>query len=226
MANYFNLEKDTTAPAGVTISLAGGAQYATNQVIEATIGTSDEVTTGYQMKIWGDIDGTYDTDVQPLEADSNWISYATAKNIKLSATDGSKTVYLKVRDDVYNPCTEVSDTIILDTTLPVVNITGPDLSKISKQATKNVSSFSFTVDSIFDEYKVKVVSSSGAAHDTGDLIPTAGGSTNMSGSAGSYPASTPINCQINCIDLESASAADGVKIIKVFVKDTAGNWSV
>jgi hypothetical protein len=107
-----------------------------------------------------------------------------------------------------------------------VTISGPDVSKISKIAGKNVASFSFSVDTIFDEFKVKVVSSTGASHDTGTLIPTAGGSTNMSGNEGNYPAATPINCQITGTDLEAASAGDGQKIIKVFVKDQAGNWSV
>jgi len=226
MANYFNLTLDTTGPAAPSISLESGATYATAQLVTATISTSDSPTTNYQMKIWGDVDTTHNADIQDTEIASAWISYATSQQVKLSSGDGSKTVYLKIRDDVYNESSQADDSIILDSTLPVVSITGPDLSKISKVAGKNVSSFSFTVDGIFDEYKVKAVASSGAAHDTGTLIPTTAGSTNMSGSAGDYPASTPINCSIYGTDLETADSGDGVKIIKVFVKDKAGNWSV
>jgi len=226
MASFFNLTLDTTAPSNVTLAIEGGAAYASQQLVNLTIGTSDGVTTGYQMLIWGDVDTTYDANVQTLEGSSAWITYATSKQIKLSTGDASKTIYIKVRDDVYNPSGQASDSIILDTTVPVVTIAGPDLSKISKQSGKNVSAFSFSVDTIFEEYKVKVVSSSGAAHDVGAQIGTASGSTNMSGSAGGYPASTPINCQINGTDLETASNGDGVKIIKVFVLEGSGSWSV
>ncbi|HDK26931.1 MAG TPA: hypothetical protein ENG48_07585 [Candidatus Atribacteria bacterium] len=225
MANYFTLTLDTTGPANPSISLESGAQYATQQLITASISTDDSDTTNYQMKIWGDVDTTYDADIQDTEGNSSWISYSESKQIKLSSGEGSKTIYLKIRDDVWNESAQASDDIILDTSLPVVTISGPDVSKISKVSGKNVCSFSFTVNDDFVEYKVKVVASSGAAHDTGTQIPTTGGSVNMSGS-GSFSADDPINCQIYGADLESADAGDGDKIIKVFAKDSAGNWSV
>jgi hypothetical protein len=226
IANYFSLSLDTTAPASPTISLEGGAAFATDQLITATIGCGDGDTTGYQMILWGDVDTTHNANIQATEGASSWITYSISQQVKLSTTDGSKTVYLKIRDDVYNESSQTSDSIILDATLPVVSITGPDVSKISKQTGKNTVSFSFQCDSIFDEYKVKVVATSGAAHDTGTQIPTTAGSSNMSGSAGDYPASTPINCQIKGTDLETASSGDGLKIVKVFVKDQSGQWSV
>lgn len=226
MASYFNLTLDTTGPADPSISLESGATYATQQLIDATISTSDGTTTNYQMKIWGDVDTTENANIQDTEGASSWITYSTSQQVKLSATDGEKTIYLKIRDNVYNESSQASDSIILDSTLPVATVsTGPDVSTISKIAGKNVCSFSFTVDSIFDEYKVKVVASTGATHDTGTQIPTTAGSTNMSGSAGDYPASTPIDCQIYGTDLETADSGDGEKVIKVFAKDKAGNWS-
>jgi hypothetical protein len=225
LANYFNLTLDTTAPASPTISIEGGATYATQQLVNLTIGTSDGTTTGYQMKIWGDVDTAYDGDVKDTEGGSAWITYATTKQIKLSAADGSKTIYLRIRDDVYNQSAQVSDSINLDTTLPVVTIAGPDVTKISKIVGKDVCSFSFQVDGVFAEYVVKVVTASGAAHDTGVQIPTTAGSTNMSGNSGNYPATTPINCTIKGTDLETASTGDANKIIKVFVRDSANQWS-
>ena len=226
MANYFNLTLDTTGPANPSITIASGATFTGDQVVSLTIGTSDTPTTGYQMKIWGSVDTDYSEDVQATETGSNWITYATTKQIKLSAGDGLKTIYLKLRDDVYNPSAEVYDTINLDTDLPTVSITGPDVSKISKQTGKDTCSFSFQVNEVFDEYKVKVVASVAATHDTGTQIPTTGGSSNMSGSAGDYPADTVINCSIKGADLESVASGDGSKIIKVFAKDKAGQWSV
>lgn len=225
MANYFTLTLDTTGPANPQIKIENGALYTTTQLVSCSISTSDSVTTGYQMKVWGNVDKTHDTDVQDTEVASTWITYGTSKQVKLSTTDGNKTVYLKIRDDVHNPSAQASASIILDTDAPAVTISGPDVVKISKQTGKDEASFSFQVNEVFDEYKVKVVASSAATHDAGTVIPTTAGSTNMSGTVGSYPADTAINCKIKGADLETASTGDGEKTIKVFAKDKAGQWS-
>ena len=140
MASYFNLELDTTAPQSPSISIEAGAQYAIQQLVDLTISTADGDTTGYQMKIWGDVDTTHNADIQDLEGSSNWITYSTSQQVKLSTGDATKTIYIKLRDDVLNESAQANDTIILDTSLPVVTITGPDESKISKVAGANVSS--------------------------------------------------------------------------------------
>ena len=224
MANYFYITLDTTAPANPSIVIEGGATYTANQLVDVALSTSDSDTTGYQMKIWGDVDNSHDTDVQSTEGDSNWITYQESKQIRLSEADESKTLYLRIRDDVHNVSSQASDSIILDSTQPTVTITGPDVDRISKIDGRDEASFSFQVDQDFEEYKVKVVSSTGASHDTGTAILTTNGSTNMSGTD-SFASTTPINSILNGADLEVASAGDGEKIIKVFVRDAAGNWS-
>lgn len=226
MANNFTLTLDTTGPASPSVIIDSNAAYATAQLVNLAIGTADGVTTGYQMKIWGSVDAAYDVNVQATEGASAWITYATTKQVKLSTGDGAKTINLKIRDDVFNESAQASDSINLDTTKPVVTISGPDVPKISEITGKDIASFSFTVDQVFSEYKIKVVASSGSAESTGVQIGTASGSTNMSGAAGNYAAATAINCTIEATDLKTASAGDGAKIIKVFVKDAAGNWSV
>lgn len=219
MASYFNLTLDTTAPAGLTLSINDGALYATSTAVTLTIGVTDSVTTGYQMKIWG-IDGVED------EGSASWESFAATKSVNLTSGDGLKTVYVKVRDDVYNETVPVSDTITLNTAVPVVSITGPDVSRISKNAGKNQAIINFTADVIFDEYKVCVVPQNNSTQDAGTVIPTDGGSINTSGSDGDYPASENIQVTITGTDLETASSGDGVKIVKVFVRSQAGIWSV
>lgn len=226
MASNFTLKLDTTAPPNVQISIDSGAPFATQQLVSAGITCGDADTTGYQMLIWGNVDAAYDANVQTTEGGSSWVSFAASKQVNLSATDGSKTLYCKVRDSVHNVSAQASDSINLDTTLPTPNVSfGPDVSVVSKQTGCDTCSFSFTVDQIFDEYKVKVVPAAGSAHTAGTLIPTTAGSSNMSGAAGSYPASTPISCSIKGTDLETASNGDGDKIVKVFAKDQAGQWS-
>lgn len=225
MASNFILTLDTTAPSGVSISLAGGAVYTAIRDITATLGTSDGDTTGYSMKLWGDVDPAFDANVQTLEASSTWITFAASKAIRLTSGDATKTVFVKIRDDVWNESTGVSDTIIYDATMPVITITGPDVSRISKISGKRVSSFSFSPDVALDAYKVKVVPSSGSLENAGTQIGTTNGSTNMTGGAVSGGGS--INCTIDGRDLEVASAGDGDKIIKVFGRESGSqNWSV
>lgn len=219
MASYFNLTLDTTAPSGLTLQINDGALYATSTAVTLKIAVSDEQTTGYQMKIWG-VAGVED------EGSASWESYAATKSVNLTAGDGLKTVYIKVRDDVGNESAQVSDTITLNTTVPVVTITGPDKSKISKVAGFNTSIINFTSDVAFEEYKVCVVPQNNSTQDAGTIIGTTNGSINTSGSDGDYPASENIQVTINGADLEVASSGDGVKIVKVFVKNAAGTWSV
>lgn len=216
MASYFNLVLDTLAPQGLTVKLNNGSQYTTSKNVTLSISVSD--TSGYQMKVWG-IDGASSED------SASWETFASTKSIALPTGDGLKTVYVKVRDDVCNETAAASANITLDTSVPAVTIIGPDVSRISKTAPKNVATFSFTSDVAFTEYKIKVVPSKSSLHDAGTLIGTANGSTNMN-ATGTFKASTAITCKIYGKDLEAASAGDGEKIIKVFVKNTVGTWSV
>lgn len=218
MASYFNLTLDTLAPQGLTIKLNNGSQYTTNKTVQLAVNVTDESADGYQMKVWG-IDGI------AKESDAVWETLANVKDITLPTGDGLKTVYVKVRDDVCNETAAASATITLDTSVPAVTIIGPDVSRISKTAPKNVATFSFTSDVDFTEYKVKVVPSQSSLHDAGTLIGTANGSTNMT-ATGTFKASTAISCKIYGKDLEAASSGDGEKIIKVFVKNAHGTWSV
>ena len=218
MASYFNLALDTTAPTGLTLSMNEGAMYATSTAVNLTIGLTDSPTTGYQMKIWG-IEGATE------ETAASWETFATSKSVNLTTGDGLKTVYIKVRDDVGNETAQVTDTITLDTTVPVVTITGPDKSKISKVTGYDTSIFSFMADVEFAEYKVCVVPATLSTQEAGTLIPVTGGSQNTSGSEGNYQADTAITVTIKGADLESASSGDGTKVVKVFVKTAAGLWS-
>lgn len=218
MASYFNLVLDTLAPQGLAVKLNNGSQYTTSKNVTLSISVSDTSTSGYQMKVWG-VDGASSED------SASWETFASTKSIALPTGDGLKNVYVKVRDDVCNETAAASATITLDTSVPAVTIIGPDVSRISKTAPKNVATFSFTSDVDFAEYKVKVVPSKSSLHDAGTLIGTDNGSTNMKGT-GTFKKSTAITCKIFGKDLETASSGDGEKIIKVFVKNPHGTWSV
>ena len=219
MASFFNLSLDTLAPAGLAAALNDDALYTTSEIVTLKLEMADADTTGYQMKIWG-IAGVED------EASAAWETFAAEKSITLPDGDGLKTVYVKVRDDVGNESAAVSDSITLDTAVPVVAITGPDKSKISKVDGFDSAVINFTSDVAFEEYKVCVVPATNSLQSAGVVIPATNGSENTSGAAGGYAADTNIAVTINGADLETASAGDGVKIIKVFVRNAAGTWSV
>lgn len=225
MANYIYITLDTTAPSNPTVIIDGGAIYSTDFLVDLTISVGDVNTIGYQMKIWGDVDEEYNPNIRANEQDSAWITFSTNPQIKLSANDGKKTINVRVRDDVHNASSVAIDDITLDTSIPTVTVTQPDVSKISKQEGKDTASFTFQSNEDFVEYKVKLVGNTGATHDTGTNIPTTNGSINTSGT-GVFTASTVTTVTIKGRDLELAGATtDGQKIIKVFVKDSSGQWS-
>lgn len=227
MANFVYITLDTTAPSNPVITIAGGAVFTTAQLVSLAISVDDVDKTGYQMLIWGDVDTTYDTNVKATEVTSVWAPFNAAPQIKLAAGDGNKTINVRVRDDVHNASSVAIDSISMDMSLPTVTVTTADVSKISKVAGKDVFSFTFSSNEAFTEYKVKLVSATGAAESTGTTIPTTAGSINTSGVAGNYTSGQVITVSIKGNDLATAGAStDGQKIVKVFVKDGSGQWSV
>jgi hypothetical protein len=67
---------------------------------------------------------------------ASWEAYASSKSLTLSSGDGTKTVYVKFKDQYGNLTSSYSDTIILDTTPPtapanviIQDISNPDISE-------------------------------------------------------------------------------------------------
>jgi hypothetical protein len=220
MASTFTLTLDTTAPQGASLTLSAGAAYATSAAATADFATSDGSTAGYQVKVWGDLAGG-----PANEGAASWQTYSASVAITLTSGDGLKTVSGKIRDDVGNETAVLTDTITLDTTSPVPTISVAFAPvKISKVATFDASTGSFQADTAIQAWKVKVVPATNSVHSAGTTIPTTGGSSNTTG--GALAATTNQSVTINGTDLETASAGDGAKIVKVFVQDLAGNWSL
>jgi hypothetical protein len=225
VAGSFTLTLDTTGPAAVGGKINADALYATSRDVTLAPTTSDSDTTGYQIKIWGDVDLANNANIQDTEANSSWITLTASMAVRLSTGDGSKALTWRLRDDVNNTSATATDSITLDTTLPVVAIqSGPTPTKISEQATKDSSTVTWQADTHIQAYKVKVVSASTSLENTGTQIPTTAGSANVSG--GAVNATTNVTTTIKGTDLKTASAGDGAKVVKIFVQDDAGNWSV
>lgn len=214
MASYFNLTLDTLAPTISAFTINNGASVTTSATVTLNITSADAAA----MKIWG-INGV------ATEAAASWETFASSKSVTLTSGDGSKTVYIKVRDSVYNESSASSATITLSTAIPTITITGPDVSVISEQSGKNVATFSFQSSMALKAWKVKLVPANNSTEDAGTQIGTTNGSTNMTGTT--LAANTSKQCTINGSDLSvAAGGADGTYIIKVFGQASANNlWS-
>lgn len=221
MPANFNLVLDTTPPQAVTCVIEAAAGTTTDPFIDVTVGTTDAAgggLAGYQVKVWGDVEGA------PDEASAVWQAYAGPSSpltLQLSGTDGVKTVYAKLRDDVWNESAAVSDQIVLNQVGVTVNIiSGPDVNRVSRIATKRQATFTWAADGPFAHYEVRVVPSSNSDHLAGVPVGSVG-STNVSGDA-AFAGNTPI---ITVVDGRDVPDPDETKVIKVFAQDADGNWS-
>lgn len=227
MAANFNLILDTTGPQGVGGTLNAGALYTNDPVVALAATTTDPNTTGYQIKVWGDVDPAADPNVQTTEAASSWVAYTPEVPVTLASGDGVKTLTWRLRDDVWNPSATATDAISLNTSAPTVTLdSGPAPTKISKIALpdpgKDKSSVTWHASEDYQAYSVRVVPAVNSGHTEGSAIPTTGGSQNVGGGAGT--GATQVTTLIRGADLETAGA-EGNNIVKVFVQDLAGNWS-
>jgi len=218
MASFFYLTLDTLAPQNITVLINDGAPYTASRTVTLAIETNDIDTTGYSMKIWG-IDGV------ATESEAEWEAYAPLKAVNLPDGNGPKTVYVSVRDAVWNQAPTVFASIMLNTAIPVVTASSPDVPAISTVPGKDAATFSFVVNEPFIAYSVRVVPEIMSLHTDGVQIPTTNGSTNMSGT-GAFAANTEIVSTINGADLYLASNENGEKIIGVYAQNTYGLWSV
>jgi hypothetical protein len=100
---------DRTGPTGGSITIEGGAQYATSATVNLTL-TASDVSGPLQMHIYGDVGAT------------GWITYAGAYGVTLSGSDGQKTVKAEYRDALGNTSPEYNDSIFLDVNNPTGSV--------------------------------------------------------------------------------------------------------
>jgi fibronectin type 3 domain-containing protein len=109
---------DRAAPTGVSIVINDGDTLTLNRMVSLAVSATDATSGLSQMQFSND-GSTW----------SSWESCANSRVWYLSTGDGTKTVYLKVKDMAGNIAGQVSDTIVLDTTAPtpaIVILDGSD----------------------------------------------------------------------------------------------------
>jgi hypothetical protein len=238
MASTATLTLDTTAPS-VSLQIDGGASTTTDLDVDLTI-TSAAVDK-YQMKIYGDVSDTFATaEYRALEANAPWIAFAGTKTgVKITSGDGSKTIRIKVVDDVGNVSSEATATITLNTAIPTITISTPlsasetDASsnpKISKISGKDTATLGFTSNVALDQWQVRRVPNATDTVAAGTVIPQTAGSTTQ---GTTLAASTEQTVTIKGTDFESAGASGtgtpegNSYIVKVFGRNASnGLWSV
>ncbi len=103
---------DTTPPTG-TIKINNDNQYTNSTSVTLTLSAQDNTGgSGLSQMQFSNNGTTYSTPK----------AYATTKSWTLTSGDGTKTVYVKYKDVAGNWSSPVSDTIVLDTTPPVISI--------------------------------------------------------------------------------------------------------
>ncbi|WP_232278979.1 chitobiase/beta-hexosaminidase C-terminal domain-containing protein [Geotalea uraniireducens] len=110
---YTITASDTTPPSG-TITINSGAAYTKTTTTTLSLSCTDNAGACNQMQFSND--------------NASWSApeaYATTKAWTSATGDGTKTVYAKFKDAAGNWSSVVSDTIVLDSTTPVVAITSP-----------------------------------------------------------------------------------------------------
>lgn len=265
MANYFNITLDTTAPGGVGVKINGDEVRTVSTEAILSITCSDADKTGYKMKVWGDIVKSNGTVI--TESNAAWEDFSATKAVTLleaEDNDNQRIVYVKVRDDLHNESAAASDSIILYTELPEINIlAGPTPARITTRSDKHGSTpgellllvalsrsvVTFTSNKDLSDIKVMLTSSVNALHNdaTNMLIPSAGesqiaiaseseeaengflqlsGEDGMTVSGQNIAAGTEISLVVSGDDLKIISPTDGVKLIKIFVKEKDAHWSV
>lgn len=223
MPSNIQFTLDTFAPASVVLTAPANSG---SLVVSVNASTTDSDTTGYTMKLWG-AGVSADTIAGTTKANAPVLAYTTgAKNVTFVA-EGSSQLNLAVYDDVGNETLATPVTINIVTTLATVtvsNINGGNTAhtKFSTTPPYNVLSFNFTSSMDYTEWRILRVSTTGSLVGSGTAIGTANGSTNISG-VETVPAGTPKAVSINMLDLPTQ--VNELKIIKVFVKNVAGNWS-
>jgi hypothetical protein len=102
-----------------------------------------------------------------------------------------------------------------DTTPPgTINVTGVTATKMSRVVGKDAIDATFTADEAFVEYMIRKVANAADTRTMGTLIEQTTVSSRSSHTA-----------TITDDELVAGAGAEGTNLLKVFVKDAAGNWS-
>lgn len=213
---------------------------------------NDDFMGGVKYKLYGDFCYNEQGPAGIIKDDAEWKDfvadegkeYMSITNLFCTSGDGTKNIYVVVKDNAGNEMT-IKDpkSFFYDTTLPIVTVSDIDYNRISKVHTErrngsglivgkyaDETHFTFKPDSVIQAYKVCAyadASAAAAGSASDNAIGMAHGSIGMSASG--LNADTAVSAKITGADYEAAlggTGHDGAHIVVVYVQDLAGQWSV
>jgi hypothetical protein len=121
-----NIKLDKTVPSG-SILINNGDTYTTLASVTLNLSASDTLSGVFQMRFSNN--GTVWT---------SWEPYSTSKTWNLPAGDGVKKVYVQFKDNALLPSPSYDDSIVLDTSAPVILIESPSMNSQLRSSTVTV----------------------------------------------------------------------------------------
>ena len=224
---------DNSIPVINSVVINNGDEYTKNPNITVTVSFASSVSGIDTITLQGDIATGATTNITLTDSDR----IAGYKDIStvLSNTDGQKTIIVQIQNRTGTLSDSKSDTIILDTSLLVIDINAPDYNIISKEHTlrsgattekyNDICTFTWSANKNLLAFKI-CVNEIGQTAAEAHAIGTAYGSQNMTG--GVVAANTNITSVIFGADFAATNAVndtDGAYEIIVYGYDESGNWS-
>lgn len=224
---------DNSTPVVNSVVINNGDEYTKNPNITVRVNFASSVSGIDIITLQGDIAAGATTNITLTDSDR----IAGYKDIStvLSNTDGQKTIIVQIQNRTGTLSDSKSDTIILDTSLLVININAPDYNIISKEHTlrseaaiekyNDICTFTWSANKNLLAFKI-CVNEVGQTAAEAPAIGTAYGSQNMTG--GAIAANTNITSVIFGADFAATNAVndtDGAYEVIVYGQDESGNWS-
>lgn len=224
---------DNSTPVINSVVINNGDEYTKNPNITVRVSFDSSVSGIDIITLQGDIATGATTNI--TLTDSDRIAGYKDISIVLLNTDGQKTIIVQIQNRTGTLSDSKSDTIILDTSLLVININAPDYNIISKEHTlrseaatekyNDICTFTWSANKNLLAFKICVNEIGQTAAEV-PAIGTAYGSQNMTG--GAVAANTNITSVIFGADFAATNAVndtDGAYEIIVYGQDESGNWS-
>ncbi len=133
-SGYIQIVLDTAAPT-LNFSIDSGATYTTDVNGSVSFGITVDDTLPGGEKLTGVTHMTYSETLTDLDAGSEaWVPFSdSVGGFNLSANNGTKTIYMKVKDYLGQTSSVISKSIIWDTEAPAITINEADYLEVNAQ---------------------------------------------------------------------------------------------
>ena len=202
---------DTSAPTGLSMSIASGSAYVNSKTVELSVGGTDNFMIE-EMLIT-----EFSQSTTPSSSDSRWQNYSTSATYTFQESPlGTKTLYLWLKDNSGNISSLKQSTVIID-------LNRPDSSSIviiSKTGTDNESTTSQFVDILLKATDNETSIESGIS-----AYYVSENTTAPQSSSSDWKSVTVTTVFEKTLENYQLSEGTGEKIVYAWFKDLAGNVS-